>query len=75
MTHDPRWQIKYQFTQPYHTIDFVYDTQNPSMNPLYQDQIILNELQRLDDIDRAVQNMLTYPDAERIINKLRQKRG
>lgn len=61
MTHDPRWQITYTFTQPY----------NVSMNPLYQDQITANELRALDDIDRAVQNMLTYPDAERIINKLK----
>lgn len=62
MTHDPkRFTFSYTFTQPY----------NVSMNPLYQDQVTLNELQRLDDIDRAVQNMLTYPDAERIINKLK----
>lgn len=68
---DPRRvRIDYEFTQPYHAINFEYDTQNPSMNPLYQDQRLARELARLDDADRAVQTMLTYPDAERIINKL-----
>ena len=57
-----RWNINYTWTQPY-----------VSMNPLYQDQVTANELRVLDDIDRAVQSMLTYPDAERILNKIRQK--
>ena len=57
-----KWNgYSFSWTQPY----------SASMNPLYQDQVTLNELQRLDDVDRAVQNMLTYPDAEAIINKLK----
>jgi hypothetical protein len=58
-----RWNINYTWTQPY----------TVSMNPFYNTLTVAHELQRLDDIDRAVQMMLTYPDAERIINKIRQQ--
>jgi hypothetical protein len=54
----------FSFTQPY----------SVSMNPFYNTLTVAHELQRLDDIDRAVQNMLTYPDAEAIINTV-MKRG
>ena len=42
-------------------------------NPFYQtvkDQQIENELDRLDAVDVLVDEMLTYPDAEAIINKI-----
>lgn len=62
-----KWSVNYTWSQPY----------TVSMNPYYQtitqQMTVAHELQRLDDIDRAVQNMLTYPDAEAIINKLRNK--
>lgn len=55
----------FTFTQPY----------TVSMNPYYNQLSVAHELQRLDDIDKAVQNMLTYPDAEAIINKLTKANG
>jgi hypothetical protein len=45
-----RWNINYTWTQPY----------TVSMNPFYNTLTVAHELQRLDDIDRAVQMMLTY---------------
>ena len=62
MTHDPqRFNINYTFTQPYNT----------SWNPYYNNLATVQELARIDAVDNIVQNMLTYPDAERIINKLK----
>jgi hypothetical protein len=57
---DRKTSISHSWTQPYLPTSY---------NPFYERRVDLaHELQRLDDIDRAVQNMLTYPDAERIIN-------
>jgi len=61
----------YSFTQPY----------NASMNPFYNLNApeifhvlsVAKEIKRLDEIDALVDNMLTYPDAERIMNKLREQ--
>ena len=53
------WSIKYSWTQPY--------TGWKSANTIH-DEII-----RLDAIDNIVQHMLTYPDAERILNKIKEK--
>ena len=54
-----KWSMNYSFTQPY--------TGWKSANKIY-DEII-----RLDAIDNIVQHMLTYPDAERILNKIKEK--
>jgi hypothetical protein len=41
------------------------------MNPLYQHTVDLaHELRVLEDIDRAVENMDSYPEAEAIIQKV-----
>lgn len=34
---------------------------------------VQNECARLDFLEQEIQNMLTYPDAERIINKIRKE--
>jgi hypothetical protein len=63
---DRKTSISHSWTQPYLPTSY---------NPFYERRVDLaHELQRLDDIDRAVQNMLTYPDAEAIINTV-MKRG
>jgi len=59
---DPkRFTINYSWTQPY-----------ASLNPQYAVQVtdLEREMIVIEAIDRIVQNSLTYPDAERIINKL-----
>jgi len=54
----------FSWTQPYNT----------SYNPFYQSvqhSELELELDRLDAVDVLVDQMLTYPDAEAIINKLK----
>lgn len=56
----------FSFSQPYLPTSF---------NPFYErarDLELEREIDRLEAADRIVQNMLTYPDAERILNKIRQ---
>lgn len=55
----------YSFTQPY----------TVSMNPLYgmDRQIgVAQELKRLEEIDTLVDNMLTFPEAEAILLKIKE---
>lgn len=61
---DP-WNVNYSWTQPYLPTSY---------NPFYQThtQATVNkELDRLESIDRLVDEMLTYPDAEAILNKIK----
>ena len=53
----------FSWTQPY----------NVSMNPFYQSQSVHDEMVRIEAVDNIIQNMLTYPDAEAILLKIRQK--
>lgn len=44
-----------------------------SYNPFYSpspEHVATEEMIRIEAVDNIVQNMLTYPDAERILNKL-----
>ena len=61
---DRKWTISHSWTQPY-----------PSMNSFYQMNRLVDlqeELRVIEMVDRWVDAMLTYPDAERIMNKIRQ---
>lgn len=44
-----------------------------SAGEIYQDLIVRDEMVRVEAVDNIVQNMLTYPDADAIMNKIRQK--
>ena len=66
---DPFKGYSASWTQPYLPTSY---------NPFYQsvqDKQLELELDRLDAVDVLVDEMLTYPDAERIINKLTKQRG
>jgi len=60
-----RGKIHYTWTQPY-----------ASLNPVYQPNItkeeikIQQEMKRWEHIDRIVENMDSYPDAEKLIRKI-----
>lgn len=58
--------FSYSWSQPYSVT---------SHNPFYQDMTVHDELVRIEAVDRIVQNQLTYPEAEAIINTIKQKRG
>jgi len=55
----------FTWTQPY---------QPTSYNPFYERKTdIADEMARLEMVDRWVDAMLTYPDADAILNKIRHK--
>jgi len=56
----------FSFTQPYPS----FFTQE--MKDLINERKVEDELDSLDRADRIVQNMLTYPDAEAIMNKIKE---
>ena len=58
-----KWSVNYSWTQPY------------SLNSAYTVQAVRDEMIRIEAVDNIVQNLLTYPDAERIINTINTKRG
>lgn len=66
---DPFKGYSASWTQPYLPTSY---------NPFYQsvqDSQLEQELDRLDAVDILVDEMLTYPDAERIINSIMNKQG
>jgi hypothetical protein len=53
----------FSWTQPYLPTSY---------NPFYERKVdIAEEMIRIDAVDNIVQNMLTYPDAELILKKLK----
>jgi len=61
-----------QWSQPYVTMQgfFVPNEQSERTTAKEQSVTVSNELSRLDFLEDEVQSMLTYPDAEAIINKI-----
>jgi len=62
---DGNWTISHSWTQPY-----------PSMNSFYNmNQVvdIQEQLRTIEMVDDWVDAMLTYPDAERIMNKIQKE--
>ena len=63
-----------QWSQPYVTMQgfFVPKEQSERTTQKEQSVTVSNELARLDFLEDEVQSMLTYPDAEVIINKIKE---
>ena len=61
-----------QWSQPYVTMEgfFVPKEQSERTTQEEQEITVSNELARLDFLEDEVQSMLTYPDAEVILNKI-----
>jgi len=57
--------LRINWTQPLGSVCY-----NPYYQTLHNAQDLERELDRLDAVDVLVDEMLTYPDAEAIINKL-----
>jgi hypothetical protein len=55
------WSMNYSFSMPY-----------PGWPKEQAVWSIRKELSLLDSIDKSVQNMLTYPEAESILNKIKE---
>jgi len=56
------YNMSYSWTQSY-----------PSLNPVYSSNTVRDEMIRIECVDNIVQNQLTYPEAERIINTILNK--
>ena len=57
----------FSWSQPYNSYSGM------SAGEIYQDLSVREEMIRIDAVDNIVQNMLTYPDADAILNKIRHK--
>ena len=64
---DPFNGYSTNWTQPYVSMNPVYI---PRINNLDRHAQVMNELYDLECTDQQVDEMLTYPDAERIINRV-----
>ncbi len=70
MAQDKKWSMSAKFTQPYHSLDSgkIYELLKA------QETEIANELAWFDYVETEfIQNMLTYPDAEAILNKIKKE--
>jgi hypothetical protein len=72
-----KWSYDFSWTQPYVNMEGFGLFSNPKeqferTTQKEQSITVSNELARLDFLEEEIQNMLTYPDAERIINKLKE---
>jgi len=61
----------YSWTQPYTSLNAWFGS--PQVQSVQQDRALETEMIRIECVDNIVQNMLTYPDAERIINTIVNK--
>lgn len=68
------WSLSAKWTQPYLPTSY-NPFYTPAPSPLDQHNETLNLLYDLECIDEQVDEMLTYPDAERIINRIIKQRG
>jgi len=62
---DGNWTISHSWTQPYPSMNSFYD-----MNQVVD---IQEQLRTIEMVDDWVDAMLTYPDAERIMNKIQKE--
>ena len=60
-----------QWTQPYVSMDDFF--QGKECREIYEALSVEKELDALDQADEAVQNMLTFPEADAILNKIRKE--
>ena len=60
-----------QWTQPYVRMDDFF--QGKECREIYEALSVEKELDALDRADEAVQNMLTFPEADAILNKIRKE--
>lgn len=67
------WNMKYTWTQPYQSLNEFF--QGQSCQEIYNKMTLEEEVDKLEMVDRWVDSMLTYPDAEAILNKIKKEIG
>jgi len=71
MSKKETWSYDWSWTQPYTSMNEFF--QGKDCREIYKALTVEQELDRLDQTDEAIQNMLTYPDAESILNKIKEE--
>lgn len=73
-----KWSYDFSWTQPYVNMEGfgLFSEQFKGMNSeeVYQDLSVKEEIDRLDETEETVQNMLTYPEAQSIIADIMKQR-
>ena len=65
------WSYDWSWTQPYVSMNDFF--QGKECREIYEALSVEQELDSLDRADEAVQNMLTFPEADAILNKIRKE--
>ena len=65
------WSYDWSWTQPYVSMNDFF--QGKDCGEIYEALSVEQEIDSLDKADEAVQKMLTYPEAEAILNKIRKE--
>ena len=65
------WSYDWSWTQPYVSMNDFF--QGKECSEIYDALSVEQELDALDKADEAVQNMLTFPEADAILNKIRKE--
>ena len=65
------WSYDWSWTQPYVSMNDFF--QGKDCGEIYEALSVEQEIDALDKTDETVQKMLTYPDAEAILNKIRKE--
>jgi len=67
------WSYDCSWTQPYVSMNDFF--QGKDCREIYEALSVEKELDALDKIDKRVDEMLTFPEAEAIIKRIMNKRG
>lgn len=70
---DPFNGYSITWQQPYASFDEFF--RGKTCEEIYNDRSVEREIDRLEATDKLVNEMLTYPEADAIINKVKQTRG
>tara|TARA_B100000900_G_C20594052_1_gene722656 strand:+ start:1106 stop:1348 length:243 start_codon:yes stop_codon:yes gene_type:complete len=75
MSKKETWSYDWSWTQPYVSMEEFFNSKpvRELAQKNSQEDATLKEISLLDSIDENVQNMLTYPEAESILNKIMKK--
>ena len=64
MAQNDKWSYSFEWTQPYVSMEHFWSSKNSKID----DELVLVDL-----VDEQVDKMLTYPDADAILNKIRRQ--
>lgn len=70
MSKKDTWSYDWSWTQPYVSMNEFF--QGREVRDIMKEQKTEKELALLDSIDESVNEMLTFPDVEAILNKIRR---